>query len=222
MFLIRYRHGPVSSNVTVKATDQACMTEPPADWRDSMSRWARPLEFSDESNAGSASLRRWPAADGFELLYPARCVFLRAHRCVVDTLVDIGLASAEHQVDQPDHFVRHRDDGFLVRLAHHQAAVLGRQGALGHSSCVGALAQDEANDRVAVPGAARLALASTLVVAWAQGGPAGQALGAPEAGHVVANLDQDQCGRNLVDARDGLQQLMRPGVGLHGVEQVDR
>ena len=52
---------------------------------------------------------------------------------VVDGLIDVGLPSAQQDVDQPDHLVRHRDDGFLVRLAHHQALVLGCQRALGHA-----------------------------------------------------------------------------------------
>ena len=42
----------------------------------------------------------------------------------------------------------------------------------------------------------------------------------PKACHVVANLDENQRGRNLVDAGDGLQQLVRQRVGLHGVEQA--
>ena len=55
------------------------------------------------------------------------------------------------------------DDGFLVRLAYHQAAVLCGQRALGVSSGVGAFAQDKTDDGVAVAGAPGLALARALV-----------------------------------------------------------
>ena len=91
---------------------------------------------------------------------------------------------------------------------------------LGVSSGVGAFAQDKTDDGVAVAGAPGLALARARVVARAQCGPICQALGAAEACHVVAYLYEDQRGGNLVDAGDGLQQLVRPRVGLHGVEQA--
>ena len=69
-------------------------------------------------------------------------------------------------------------------------------------------------------GAPRLALARALLVARAQCGPIFQAFSAAEARQVVANLHEDQRGGNLVDAGDGLQQLVRPGLGLHGLEQA--
>ena len=188
--------------------------------RDINNRWARPLEFSGQSSASGGRFWRRPAADGLELFDPAWRVLLRTHRGVVSSWIDIGLASAEHQKYQPDHLVRDGDDGFLVRLAHHQAAVLCGQRALGVSSGVGAFAQDKPDHCVAVAGAPGFALARALVVARAQCGPICQALGAAEARHVVANLDQNQRGGNLVDAGDGLQQLVRPGVGVHRVEQA--
>ncbi len=67
-----------------------------------------------------------PLADGLELADPARGVLPRAYRGVVDAAVDVGLAAAEQQVDQPQHLVRDGHDRLLVRLAHHQAAVLRR------------------------------------------------------------------------------------------------
>lgn len=66
-----------------------------------------------------------PLADGLELLDPARGVFLGAHGRVVDGRVEIGLSARQQDVDQADHLVRHGDDGLLVGLAHHEAAVLG-------------------------------------------------------------------------------------------------
>ena len=123
--------------VTVKAPDHPGVRMPPAVLRDINSRWARPLEFSGESSACGGPFWRRPAADGLELFDPAWRVLLRTHGGVVGALVDIRLASAEHQEYQPDHLVRDGDDGFLVRLAHHQAAVLCGQRALGVSSGVG-------------------------------------------------------------------------------------
>lgn len=73
---------------------------------------------------------------------------------------------------------------------------------------------DVPNDVVAVPGAAGLALAPALVVAWAQCGPTGQAFGRAKAGHVVTDLDEDQRCGHLVDAGDGLQQFVGPGIGV--------
>ena len=107
---------------------------PPAILSDINKRWARPLEFRGESGAGGGRLWRRPAADGLELFDPAWRVLLRTHGSVVDTLIDIRLVSAEHQEYQPDHLVRDGDDGFLVRLEQHQAAVLCGQRALGVSS----------------------------------------------------------------------------------------
>ena len=193
---------------------------PPAVLRDINKRWARPLEFSGESSAGGSRFWRRPAADGLELFDPAWRVLLRTHGGVVGALIDIRLASAEHQEYQPDHLVRDGDDGFLVRLAQHQAAVLCGQCALGVSSGVGAFAQDKTDAGVAVAGAPGLALARALLVARAQCGLICQACGAAEACHVVANLYENQRGGDLVDAGDGLQQLVRPSVGLHGVEQA--
>ena len=111
------------------------------------SRWARPQEFSGGSVSGAG---RWyaggrPLADGLELLDPARRVLLGAHGRVVDGLVDVRLAPTEQDEDEPNHLVGHRHDGFFVRLAHRQAAVLGRQRALGHARGVGAFAKDEAD-----------------------------------------------------------------------------
>ncbi len=111
-------------------------------------------------------------------------------------------------------------DGLLVGFPDHQALELGSQSALGHPGGVGTFAQDVANGVVAVASAARFALAGTLVVAWAQCSPAGQALRRAEAGHVVTDLDEDQGSGDLVDAWDGLQQAVSPGVGLHGAHQV--
>ena len=118
----------------MKAPDHPGVKNPPAVLRDINKRWARPLEFSGESSAGGGRFWRWPAADGLELFDPAWRVLLRTHGGVVSSWIDIGLASAEHQVYQPDHLVRDDDDGFLVRLVHHQAAVLCGQRALGVSS----------------------------------------------------------------------------------------
>jgi hypothetical protein len=95
-----------------------------------------------------------------------------------------------------------------------------RQSAPGHARRIGAFAQDAADDGVAVGGATGLTLARALVVARAQGGPASKALGAAEARHVVTDLDEDQCRGDLVDARDGLQQLVRPGIGLQRGQHV--
>ena len=126
---------------TVKAQPVEAELNPPADRQDWQGRWARPLEFSGESSAGGGrlALGRGPLADELELLDPARRVFARTHGCVVDLLIEVGLLAREQHIDLADHLVRHRDDGLLVRLAHHQAAVLGRQGALGHSCRIGAL-----------------------------------------------------------------------------------
>ena len=79
---------------------------PPAVLRDINKRWARPLEFSAESSAGGGRFWRRPAADGLELFDPAWRVLLRTHAGVVGALIDIRLASAEHQEYQPDHLVR--------------------------------------------------------------------------------------------------------------------
>ena len=73
-------------------------------------------------------------ADGLELFDPAWRVLLRTHGGVVGTLIDIRLESAEYHQYQPDHLVRDGDDGFLVRFAQHQAAVLCGQRAFGVSS----------------------------------------------------------------------------------------
>lgn len=209
----------------MKTTSAEDEHAPPTARRDVAGRRARPRVISGGSvgwlraRAGSR-----PLADGLELLDPARCVLLRAHRAVVDRRVDVGRLAGEQGVDQPGHLVRDGDDRLLVRLAHHQASVLGRERALGHSRGVGAFAQDEADDVVALAGAARLALARTLVVSRAQRGPAGQPLGRAEAGHVVADLDDDQRSGCSVDAGNGLQQAVRPGVALHSSQQfgIDR
>ena len=125
---------PVSFDITVKAPDHPGVKRPPAVLRDMNKRWAQPLEFSAESSAGGGRFWRRPAADGLELFNPAWRVLLRTHGGVADTLIDIRLASAEHQEYQPVPLVRDGDDGLLVRLAHHQAAVLCGQRALGVSN----------------------------------------------------------------------------------------
>lgn len=201
----------------------ACRDEqmPAATQHGMKTRWARPRGISGCSGgAGRRCAARRPLADGLELPDPARSVLLRTHRGVVDGLIDVGLSARQQDEDQPDHLVGHGHDGLLVGLAHEQAAVLAGQGALGHAGGVGALAQDEAHGVVAVAGAAGLALAGALVVARAQRGPAGQALGRAEAGHVVADPDEDERGGDLVDAGDSLQQAVGPGVRRHGAHQV--
>ena len=122
------------SNVTVKAPEHPGVRMPPAVLRDINKRWARPLEFSGESSAGGGRLWRRPVADGLELFDPAWRGLLRTHGGVVGTLIDLRLASAEHHQYQPDHLVRDGDEGFLVRVVHHPAAVLCGQRALGVSS----------------------------------------------------------------------------------------
>jgi len=37
---------------------------------------------------------------------------------------------------------------------------------------------------------------------------------------VVADLDEDQCGTDLLDTGNGLQQAVRPSAGLHRSKQV--
>ena len=159
------------ADVTVKAPAREDELSRPADWRDCQGRWARPLDFSGESSAGGSRRApgRGPLADELELLDPVRCVLLRTHGR--DLLIKVGLLAREQNVDQADHLVRHRDNGLLVRLAHHQAAVLGRQAAFSHARRIGALAQDVPDDGVAVAGLARLAFARRLVVARAQRTP---------------------------------------------------
>lgn len=73
---------------------------------------------------------------------------------------------------------------------------------------------------VGMPCAARLAFARALVVARAQRRPTRQPLGRTKARHIVANLDHDQSRCDLVDARNGLQQTVRPGVRSHGGDQI--
>ena len=121
------------------------MSKPPATVQDIEGRWARPLEISGGSSAGDDGLGFRPTADDLELLDPARGVLLGAHGGIVDILVEIGLLPIQYQKYQPQHFVSDGHDGFLMRFAHHQTAVFGRQGALGHACGVGAFAQDEAN-----------------------------------------------------------------------------
>jgi len=64
----------------------------------------------------------------------------------------------------------------------------------------------------------------SLLIMGARAIPSGlgsHALGEPtRAGHVVADLDEDQGGGHVVDAGEGLQQAMRPGVGLHDRHQA--
>ena len=54
------------------------MSKPPATVQDIEGRWARPLEISGGSSAGSGGLGFRPTADDLELLDPARGVLLGA------------------------------------------------------------------------------------------------------------------------------------------------
>ena len=65
--------------------------DPSTGQQDYEGRWARPLDFSGESSAGSGRRASGPLADALELLDPARRVFLRTHGRVVNLLIKVGL-----------------------------------------------------------------------------------------------------------------------------------
>lgn len=86
----------------------------------------------------------------------------------------------------------------------HEALVFGREHAFRAAGGIGAFAPDRADHGVAFAGFAALALADGFVVAGTDRRPGSEAVGRGEVGEVIADLDEDQRGRDLVDARDGL------------------
>lgn len=83
------------------------------------------------------------------------------------------------------------DNTFLVAFANFQITVLGCQRALGDACRIGALAQDIADDGIALARLPRLALARRFIVARTQCRPRGEPVGIAKTRHIVADLDQD-------------------------------
>ena len=88
--------------VTVKAPPVEDELNRPADPQGYEGRWARPLDFSGESNSGGGrrAVGRRPLADELELLDPAWRVFLRTPGRVVDPWIKVCLLAREQYVDQ--------------------------------------------------------------------------------------------------------------------------
>lgn len=114
----------------------------------------------------------------------------------------------------------HGADGLLAALAGDQALVLPAPGAIRAPGGVGRLAQEIADRVIVLAGLAGFALAGGFVIARTQGRPRRELCGLAESGQVGADFHQDQGGGDVIEARQGLQELPVVGLGRHGVDQV--
>ena len=126
---------------------------------------------------------------------------------VIGAGVAVGLAVAKHGIEGSQHFVSGGDEGAFVAASGGENSVIAVELAVtGASSAVGAFGEHGAQGLAARAGSARPALAGTLVIAGAQAGPGSQPVGRAEGLEVRTDLGEDGAGRDLIDARDGLQQ----------------
>jgi len=141
-----------------------------------------------------------------EGLDPTRCIAFDAEGLIIDGGIAVGLLSAEHEEEGAQEFVGDGDDGSLVPSTNDERIEPDFESRVRSSRGLCKLAEQAPDIGVALAGASGFSFAGGFVVAGTDAGPGGQAVGAAEDAHIVADFDQQHRRTHEIDARQGLQQ----------------